>query len=101
MEALLATRFPRQMDLFTTALAIFFVHVFGHVALPLFMRAYTLGVITAVLVVLPYSLYGFHRLFAARLIDNTNFTTTLLIGALLFVPLILAANLLGKLLIRH
>ena len=97
----LATRSPRQMDFFTTGLAIFFVHVFGHVAQSLFMRAYTPGVITAVLVVLPYSLYGFHRLFAAHLIDDTDFTTTLLIGALLFVPLVVAANQLGKLLIHR
>ena len=88
------------MDLFTTGLAIFFVYVFGHVGQSLFFRAYTPGVITAVLVVLPYSLYGFHRLFAANLIDSNGFTTLVLVGALLFVPLVLAASQVGKLLAR-
>jgi hypothetical protein len=51
-------------------------------------------------VVLPYSLYGFHRLFTAHLIDGNSFTTLVLVGALLFVPLVLAARQLGKLLTR-
>ena len=97
----LATQSSRQMDLFTIGLAIFLVHVFGHVGQSLFLRTYTPGVITAVLVVLPYSLYGFHRLFTAQLIDGTSFTTVVLVGALLFVPLVLAASQLGRLVIRR
>ena len=101
LASYLATRSPRQMDLFTTGLAIFLVHVFGHIGQSLFFRTYTPGVITAVLVVLPYSLYGFHRLFTAHLIDDNNFTTSVLVGTLLFVPLVLAASQLGKLLTRR
>jgi len=101
LASYLATRSLQQMDLFTTGLAIFLVHVFGHVGQSLFLRTYTPGVITAVLVVLPYSLYGFHRLFTAHLIDDTSFTTGVLVGALLFVPLVLAASQLGKLLLRR
>ena len=101
LASYLATRSPRQMDFFTIGLAIFLVHVFGHVGQSVFFRAYTPGVITAVLVVLPYSLYGFHRLFAANLIDSNGFTTLVLVGALLFIPLVLVASQLGKLLTRR
>jgi hypothetical protein len=51
--AFLATRPQRQMDLFTLSLAIFLVHVLGHVGQTLFIRSYNPGVVTAVLVVLP------------------------------------------------
>jgi hypothetical protein len=97
LASYLATRSPRQMDLFTIGLAIFF----GHIGQSLFLRTYTPGVVTALLVVLPYSLYGFHRLSTASLLDGTSFTTLVLIGALLFVPLILATSQLGKLLTRR
>jgi len=100
LASYLATRPQRQMDLFTIGLAIFLVHILGHVAQTVFFRGYTPGLITALLVVLPYSLYGFHRLFTANLIGGDSFTTYILVGALLFVPLILAASQLGKLLAR-
>ena len=100
LASYLATRPQRQMDLFTLVLAIFLVHILGHVAQTVFFRGYTPGLITALLVVLPYSLYGFHRLFTANLIGGDNFTTSMLVGALLFVPVILAATQLGKLLAR-
>lgn len=100
LAAYLATRPQRQMDLFTLVLAIFLVHILGHVAQTVFFRGYTPGLITALLVVLPYSLYGFHRLFTANLIGGDSFTTSMLVGALLFVPVILAASQLGKLLAR-
>jgi len=100
LAAYLATRPQRQMDLFTLALAIFLVHILGHIAQTVFFRGYTPGLITALLVVLPYSLYGFHRLFTTNLIGGDSFTTSMLVGALLFVPVILAATQLGKLLAR-
>jgi hypothetical protein len=96
----LATRPQRMVDLFTITLATFLVHILGHVAQTIYFRRYTPGLITSVLVVLPYSLYGFHRLFTANLIVGDSFTTSILVGALLFVPLILAASQLGKLLAR-
>ncbi len=74
--------------------------ILGHVAQTVFFRRYTPGLITALLVVLPYSLYGFHRLFTANLISGDSFMTSILVGALLFVPLILVASQLGKVFAR-
>jgi Protein of unknown function with HXXEE motif len=97
----LATRSPRQMDFFTIVLAVFFVHAFGHIAFPLIFHQYTPGLITTVPVVLPYSLYAFHRLFSANLIDVESLKTSMLIGALVFIPLVLLVRQIGKLLSRR
>jgi len=74
--------------------------ILGHVAQTVFFRRYTPGLITALFVVLPYSLYGFHRLFTANLVGGDSFTTSILVGALLLAPLLLAVRQLGKLLAR-
>jgi hypothetical protein len=100
LASYLATQSPRKMDLFTFALAVFLVHVIGHVSFPIFFRSYTPGLITALLIVLPYSLYTFYRLFSANLLDGESFTLSIFVGALLLAPLLLAVLLLGKLLTR-
>jgi hypothetical protein len=97
LAAYLATRSPRETDILTIALAIFLIHVVGHIAFPLFFRKYTPGLITAVIIVLPYSLYAFYRLFSANLIGGENLNISILLGALLLVPLLLAVRQLGKL----
>jgi hypothetical protein len=47
---------------YLAALAIYFPHVFTHVGQAALLRMYTPGVATAVLIVLPYSLYAYYRL---------------------------------------
>jgi hypothetical protein len=56
--------------------------------------------ITAVVIVLPYSLYALHRLFQAHALGQDDFGLTLLLAAVLIVPAILGARQLGKLLAR-
>ncbi len=92
----LATRSPRDMNWLTICLAIFLLHVVTHVAQTLLLHSYTPGVITAVLVVLPYSLYAFHHLFSDRLISEDDVNASLLIGALLAIPILLGVRQLGK-----
>jgi len=89
------------LTLFTICLSILLLHIFTHVVQPIIFRKYTPGVITAVVVVLPYSLYGFHRLFKEEFISGGVFSSSLLIGALLFVPIILGVRQLGKVLARR
>lgn len=100
LAAFLATRHPADFTFFSLLLAIFLIHVITHVVQPLIFRAYTPGVITAILLVLPYSLYGFHRLFLAGLVSTGSFMISLLIGAVLLAPAILLVRQLGKLLHR-
>ncbi len=100
LAAFLATRSPRQMDIFTIALSAFLLHVIGHIAFPILFRRYTPGLITAVIIVLPYSLYTFYRLYSANLVGDDNLNVSILVGALLLVPLLLAIRQFGKMLAR-
>jgi len=52
------------LPFFLACLHVLFLHVFTHVGQSLIMRTYTPGVVTAVVLVLPYSLYTYYRLFA-------------------------------------
>jgi hypothetical protein len=94
--AYLATRSPREIEILTLTLAMFLIHVVGHIGFPIVFRRYTPGLITALVIVLPYSLYAFFRLFSARLITPESFMFSLLFGALLVAPLIWLALLIGK-----
>jgi len=47
---------------YLAVLTIYFLHVFTHVGQAALLRMYTPGVATAVLIVLPYSLYAYYRL---------------------------------------
>jgi len=47
---------------YLAVLAVYFLHVFTHVGQAVLLRMYTPGVTTAVLIVLPYSLYAYYRL---------------------------------------
>jgi len=101
VAAYLATRPLRDMTVLTLTLSIFLVHVIGHIAFPVFFRRYTPGLITALVIVLPYSLYALYRLFSAHLITGESLTLTLLLGALLVAPLIWLALFIGKWLTRR
>src|SRR5436189_4441274 len=59
LASYLATTPQRQVDLLTITLAIFLVHILGHVAQSVFFHCYPAGLITALIVVLPYSLDRF------------------------------------------
>src|ERR1051326_4325814 len=87
----------QSTGLFTVLLAVFFLHFFTHLVQPILFRAYTPGLITAVVIVLPYSLYALHRLFQAHALGQDDFGFTLLLAAVLIVPAILGARQLGKL----
>ncbi|MFS0839746.1 HXXEE domain-containing protein [Paenibacillus sp. 1P03SA] len=75
--------------------ALLFIHVFTHLGQSVLLRAYTPGVVTAVMVVLPYSVYLFYRL----LRDGAATWQDLLVCApsgLLLLPVVLAGHKLGK-----
>ncbi|MDU4695277.1 MAG: HXXEE domain-containing protein [Paenibacillus sp.] len=78
---------------------LFFVHVFTHVAQSLYLKMYTPGVITAVLIVLPYSLLLFKRLLSENLVTWGEILLSLPVG-LLVLPLVLAGHELGKRLVK-
>ncbi|MDT9723561.1 HXXEE domain-containing protein [Xylanibacillus composti] len=74
------------------------LHVFTHVGQALFVRMLTPGVITAVAVVLPYSLYLFYRLLNENLVSLSDILISLPFG-LTLVPIVLFGHKLGERLI--
>jgi hypothetical protein len=77
-----------------------FIHVFMHVGQAIYVRRVVPGVVTAVLITLPYSLYLFYRLLDANLIDPMDLVYGAPFG-LLLVPIVLAGHRLGELLVPY
>lgn len=101
LAAYLATRPAKaRRALYNVALAVFFLHAFTHVGQAVLLRKYVPGVVTAVLVALPYSLYAYHRLSREGLLREDEIRPALLSGALLAVPVVLAARAVSKALVR-
>jgi hypothetical protein len=74
---------------------VFFVHVFTHAGQSVIMHGYTPGVISAVVLTLPYSWYAFHRLFQVGLVDWNG----ILVSApfsLLIIPVTIIAHTMGR-----
>lgn len=69
-----------SLNLYVATVLTLFVNVITHVGQALLLRMYTPGVITAVLVVLPYTVAAFRMLRAQRLLTATTWKTSPLMG---------------------
>ncbi len=58
------------IDIFAIAVVLLLLNVFTHAGQSVLLRIYSPGVISAILVVLPYTLYTLHRLDATELISR-------------------------------
>lgn len=85
--------------LFTATLNVFFLQAFSHIAQTIIFRGYTPGVITALFMVIPYSLFTYYRLFELDLINGHLIFESIPIS-ILMVPIFLIGNLLGRRLIH-
>jgi len=74
---------------------VFFVHVFTHIGQAIVIRGYTPGVITAALLVLPYSSYTFYKLFESGLVDWNSVFISAPFG-LLIIPIVFIGHTLGR-----
>ncbi len=99
-SSLLASRAARNMHLFTLLLAGFYIHALGHLASALALRRYTPGVITALLVVLPFSRYVSRRLEHAGIISQSDWKQSKLTGSLILGPFLVGLRQLVKTIIR-
>ena len=61
---------------------VLFLHIFTHVGQWIFFKVYTLGVSTALIITLPYSLYLFYRLLNGRIITPFDMLTDIPYGLL-------------------
>ncbi|MEK4381597.1 HXXEE domain-containing protein [Aeribacillus sp. FSL K6-2848] len=73
--------------IFLMLLFIFFAHVFTHLGQALYLRKYTPGVITSIILVLPYSSYTYYRLLKEQVISGTDILWST-IGAFIIVPIL-------------
>lgn len=86
MSTVLAVLFSFTF-LFLMLLAVFFGHVFTHIGQTLILKRYTPGVLTAIILVFPYSSYAYYRLLSEHIISGTEIFWSL-IGAILILPIL-------------
>ncbi|CAN5801968.1 hypothetical protein BH23ACT11_BH23ACT11_22740 [soil metagenome] len=89
-----------RIEVYGTTLSIRLLNALAHLAGTLVLRRYTPGVITAVTVVLPYTLYTFHRLHRKKLLIEGALVRSVALGTLLHLPMVLGAQAAGKPLAR-
>ncbi|MCM3550707.1 Uncharacterised protein [Niallia circulans] len=96
------TYLAAEQQMFTWFLGfnvIAFLHVFTHVGQALLLRMYTPGVITAIIVILPYSLYLFYRLEMEYNIQINDLIASIPYG-LTIIPIVAFGHLLAKTVVR-
>ncbi|GGH22543.1 HXXEE domain-containing protein [Paenibacillus segetis] len=80
--------------------ALLLVHVFTHLGQSILLRAYTPGVVTALLFTLPYSLYLFYRMINDGLVSLKEVLYYAPTG-LILLPIVLLGHKLGKMALRE
>lgn len=73
---------------YLAVLAVFLLHVFTHLAQSMVLKLYTPGVVTAVLLAFPYSLYAFYRLLHEGIVSEADIGWSLLLLLILTPPLV-------------
>lgn len=80
---------------FTAVITVLFLHVFTHVGQSIFLKSVTPGVISSILVVLPYSIILFNSLFKNQVITWNTIYVSLPFAFLIF-PVLFFAHWIGK-----
>ncbi|MFD1463438.1 HXXEE domain-containing protein [Paenibacillus farraposensis] len=86
--------------LFVGVNSLLFIHVFTHLGQSIYLKSYTPGVITGLIVVLPYSLYLFYRMLNEELVSMKDILLYAPSG-LILIPLVMFGHKLGKIVIRE
>ncbi|OIK15945.1 hypothetical protein BIV60_07040 [Bacillus sp. MUM 116] len=85
--------------LFIAIFNVFFLQAFSHIGQTVIFQGYTPGVITALFIVIPYSLLTYYRLFELGFIDGHLLFKSIPL-TILMVPILLMGNILGRKLSR-
>ena len=80
------------MVVYITVLGGYFLHAFVHLGQSIVLRGYTPGLVTAVLLVIPTSVYLYWRLLSAPLLDVEIVIVTGILGLVVFVPIVVGAK---------
>lgn len=81
--------------LYTAILNLFILQAIMHIVQSVFFKGYTPGIITALFLLIPYSLIAYDSLLESGLIDGHLLFASLPIS-LLMIPIFLVGNLLGR-----
>ncbi|MGO4886187.1 HXXEE domain-containing protein [Anaerobacillus sp. MEB173] len=84
-----------NINFFTVVLLIFFLHAFTHIGQSIFLRSITPGVITSIVIILPYSTILFNSLIKNQVITWYTIYVSLPFILLIF-PIVFFAHWLGK-----
>jgi Protein of unknown function with HXXEE motif len=84
------------MYAYAAILGVFVLHSLTHVGSAIMLRSYTPGVISAILVVPPASIFVYRRLFSAGLLTWRSAALSAAAGAALVVPAVVAAHYFGR-----
>ena len=99
----LAARSPvpgASISFYNTIISLRLLNALLHLLQTLALRSYAPGVVTALLVSLPYSLYVFHRLRVEDLVTARDLYKALGLGVLLHTPAVLGAQTAGRVFVR-
>jgi hypothetical protein len=89
-----------RVEFFNAAVAALFMNALQHTAQTLVIRKYTPGVVSALVVSLPYSAYVFHRFCKEGLIGRGDLRRSLKIGGASAIPMVLGAHVAGRVFAR-
>ncbi|MFE5430689.1 HXXEE domain-containing protein [Peribacillus simplex] len=81
--------------LYTAILNLFILQAIMHIVQSIFFKGYTPGIITALFLLIPYSLIAYDSLFECDLLDGHLLFASLPVS-LLMIPIFLVGNLLGR-----
>lgn len=74
---------------------LFFLHVFTHLGQSLYLKMYTPGVVSAIFITLPYSIYLFYRMIAEQLVTWDQILLSIPLG-IIIIPVILIGHEFGR-----
>ncbi|OAB45570.1 HXXEE domain-containing protein [Paenibacillus antarcticus] len=88
-----------KLFIFLSFNTLFLIHVFTHVGQSIYMKMYTPGVVSAVLIVLPYTLYLLNRLINEGLVTWGEVWLSIPVGVML-LPIVLLGHELGRRIVK-
>ena len=82
--------------LFLILMSMFFLHGFGHIGQAILLRRYVPGVITSVLVVIPYGVWATGRVLSTGTVDLSGLLVYFVVAVVLAPPFILLMHMFGS-----
>lgn len=89
LAVILAVQRLRKSNFLTLLLAIFYLHGFIHILNSIIAFRYTSGVVTSILIILPFCWYASRRMIREGVMKKNDWLEGKIVGVFLFVPLLM------------